>query len=256
MMRNEALTREEVANAAPSICAAHAYAGASDRYRFIQTSEVLAVLDGEGWHPVAASEQRVRSPERRGYQKHMIRLRRRGGTIVDVTPEIVLVNSHDARCALQFHAGLFRLVCENGLIIADTSFGKIRMPHVGFDSDMVRDAAAEFARRVPMISARVDEMRSLMLTTGQQRELAQRAIEMRWGTKRPVGTVEVLAPRRGADEGSDLWTVYNVVQENIIRGGLLPLDRRSQRTRAVRAIDSQVRLNASLWQKAVEILES
>jgi hypothetical protein len=39
-----------------------------------------------------------------------------------VFPQILLTNSHDGKNAFQFQAGLYRLVCSNGLVIADTQF--------------------------------------------------------------------------------------------------------------------------------------
>ena len=36
-----------------------------------------------------------------------------------VYPQILLTNSHDGKNAFTFTAGLFRLICENGLVIAD-----------------------------------------------------------------------------------------------------------------------------------------
>ena len=63
----------------------------------------------------------------------------------------------------------------------------------------------------------------------------------------------LLVPRRAEDAGDDLWRTFNVVQENVLRGGLRPADgfRRLARTRAIRAIREDVRLNSGLWDLAL-----
>jgi hypothetical protein len=61
----------------------------------------------------------------------------------------------------------------------------------------------------------------------------------------------LLKARRTEDEGADLWTVMNRVQENLIRGGVSDARRdRGGRLRSVRSlkgIDSKVSLNKGLW---------
>ena len=61
---------------------------------------------------------------------------------------------------------------------------------------------------------------------------------------------DVLAPRRGADRSPDLWTTANVVQENVIKGGLRGVSAttgRGRKTRAVASVAEDVRLNRALW---------
>lgn len=63
----------------------------------------------------------------------------------------------------------------------------------------------------------------------------------------------MLAPRRHADAGNDLWRTFNRVQENAIRGGMSAWDRdaaghrRRTTTRDVNGIDADVRINKALW---------
>jgi hypothetical protein len=112
---------------APSVFAASPLPGVSERYAFVPTAQIVSRLRGAGWIPVTAFEQRVRLDERRGFQKHLLRFQRadmvpaRG----EYTPELVLVNSHDRSSAYQLHAGLFRFVCGNGMIVADTTFERV-----------------------------------------------------------------------------------------------------------------------------------
>jgi len=82
---------------------------------------------------------------------------------------------------------------------------------------------------------------------------------------RPVSVSEsrihpgmLLRARRVEDQGVDLWTTTNRVQENLIRGGVADGRRNSRgvlRTvRALRGIDSKVTINKGLWGIAERLL--
>ena len=62
--------------------------------------------------------------------------------------------------------------------------------------------------------------------------------------------------RRPIDEGNDLWRVFNVVQENVMRGGIAGRSAtgRASCSRAIRAIREDVRINNDLWQLAVAMI--
>jgi hypothetical protein len=67
---------------------------------------------------------------------------------------------------------------------------------------------------------------------------------------------QILSPRRWQDESNDLWTTYQRVQENLIKGGLSGRNVKGGRmhTRAVRGIDGDVKLNRALWVMAETLL--
>jgi len=57
------------------------------------------------------------------------------------------------------------------------------------------------------------------------------------------------------DRAPDLWTTFNRVQENIIKGGVRGRNATGKRTttRAVNGIDQGVKLNRALWVLAEEM---
>ena len=61
--------------------------------RTFPTITVLESLQREGFQPFFACQTRVRDPGRRGYTKHMLRLRRAGEINGEHVPEIILLNS-------------------------------------------------------------------------------------------------------------------------------------------------------------------
>lgn len=242
---------------APSVFADSPYHAMSDRYGFIPTATVVDALRSEGWFPVQAREQRVRLEDKRGFTRHVVRLRRDGlslDKVGDTIPEIVLLNSHDGTSAYQMHAGLFRLVCSNGLVVADTTFGKISIRHSGDVVGRVIEGTAEIVQDLPRLSESVREMQAIDLRPEERRAFANAALGLR-DSALPVEPEQALRPRRYADNASDLWTTFNVVQENVIRGGLRSRTSTGRRThtRAIGSIQEDTRLNKALWQLAEEM---
>ena len=75
-------------------------------------------------------------------------------------------------------------------------------------------------------------------------------------TKARISPALLLNPRRYGDDANDLWTTLNCVQENVIRGGqrdtsrLRPDGSRMPKTRAIKGIDEDMKLNKALWEMA------
>jgi hypothetical protein len=158
------LSDEELRRCAPSIFATQPIDTVSDRYSFLPTSSVLKGMRENGWLPVRAEQQSVRTEARRGFQKHLIRFARAehlgSWEKNQVRPEVVLLNSHDKSSADQLHCGLFRLVCSNGMVVADATFQRISIKHSGFNPDSVIEASFEVLGAVPDIMNKVRLPRS------------------------------------------------------------------------------------------------
>lgn len=257
MRTKNPLNKEQLQIVAPSVFAEQKFAERSDKYTFIPTIRLVEKLALEGWQPVAASEQRVRREDRQGFQKHMLRFRKFDGTqsmlnVGDSMVEIVLINSHDGSSAYQLQAGLFRLVCLNGLVLPDSTFENIKLKHQGFDPKDVIDASYRVIEEVPRIKAEMESLEEVELTNSEQYVFAESALELKYPDrdKRPIDPAQLLAARRYDDKKNDLWHTFNRVQENMIeKGGLTGLSstKRRIRTKPIRGIDENVKLNKALW---------
>ncbi len=62
---------------------------------------------------------------------------------------------------------------------------------------------------------------------------------------RPVTTADILTPRRREDYGKDLWSAYQTIQENMLKGGISGRNARGKRihTRTIHSIDTDIKLN-------------
>lgn len=89
--RDRPLTREELMQVVPSVFGEEKHTSRSENYTWIPTITVLESLQREGFQPFFACQTRVRDPGRRGYTKHMLRLRRDGEINGQHVPEIILL---------------------------------------------------------------------------------------------------------------------------------------------------------------------
>jgi Domain of unknown function (DUF932) len=256
-----ALSNDELQNLAPSIFASQPVADVSARYSFLPTASILEGMRNHGWLPVRAEEQKVRTKTRQGFQKHLIRFARvenLNWAKNEVRPEIVLLNSHDKSSAYQLHCGLLRLVCLNGMVVADATFQRISIKHLGFSPDSVIQASFEVLDAVPQIMDKVQLFQDRILTDAERLALATGAAAHRWEDlgKAPVNPSLLLNPRRYGDGAKDLWTTLNTIQENITKGGQRDRSRRRSdgsrmpKSRAIKGIDEDLRLNKALWHMA------
>ncbi|HFY0470459.1 TPA: DUF932 domain-containing protein, partial [Escherichia coli] len=104
-----------------------------------------------------------------------------------------------------------------------------------------------------------DAMQSLVLPPPARQALAQAALTYRYGDEhQPVTTADILTPRRREDYGKDLWSAYQTIQENMLKGGISGRSAKGKRihTRAIHSIDTDIKLNRALWVMAETMLES
>jgi len=257
---NSPLANEEIRRMASSVFAEQPISAVSDRYSFVPTSSILDGMREIGWMPVAAQQQLVRNDERRGFQKHLLRFQRREhvGTDIANRPEVLVLNSHDKSSAYQIHVGVFRFVCSNGMILADSVFESISIKHYGFNPERIIEASFGILESVPQLMDDIKEMQDIRLTDIQRKAFAVGALALKWGEpeKAPIRPEKVLEPLRWQDSGSDLYSTLNVVQEHLVKGGDKDYGKRnaigrvSPRTRSVKGIDENVRLNKALWHMA------
>ncbi|HYQ93048.1 MAG TPA: DUF932 domain-containing protein [Candidatus Competibacteraceae bacterium] len=247
------LTRDELQRLAPSGFATGAHHRVTARYQFISTLDLIEGLEQEGWFPVSASESRARTADRDGFTQHLLRFRRLDGRVPlvgDSFPEIVLINSHDGSCAYRLHAGLFRLACSNGLIIASATMGQLRRRHTGDALRDVIEGTYDIVEELPAIAGQVDRFQELELKPAEQVAFAEAALTLRWEPARaPVTPAQLLHARRPEDDNPTLWMTYQRVQENLLKGGQKSARRAGRRTttRAIQSVDGNVKLNQALW---------
>ena len=250
------LSNDQLFRAAPAIFAEAPHEKVSDKYTFIPTIDIVEGLRNEGWYPVKAQQSRARSELGANFAQHQIRFRHDDRALVeegDVIPEVVLYNSHNAGSSFQFSAGLYRLACSNGLVVPDTVLAGGRVRHVGDVQGEVIEGVFEVLNDSEDVIENVRELQAVETTAEERELLARSASLLRWEEgKAPVTPKQLLQTRRWGDERPDLWTQFNVIQENILRGGQRgrASTGRRLRTQPVGAPDKNIGINKALWELA------
>lgn len=261
-----ALSVDDLRRNAPSIYAEHPRANVSSRYTFVSTAQVVDLLESEGWAPVRASQQRVRLEDRQGFQMHEIRFARRSDLaaaehkVGDTRPEMILQNAHDGTRAYRIDAGLYRLVCRNGLTVADAAFAHVAIRHLDVSAERFAAAAQAVAESTPRVLETVARWQAIGLTATAREEFARKAAALRWepgqAIARAMSPDKLLRPVRYGDVQTDLRTTFNVVQEHLLRGGdsyvpvIIGQPLRRNTTRPVGSLPEAQKLNKALWNLA------
>ena len=261
LRRNEPLTDEQMRRVAPSIYAEEKHVSRSERYAYIPTADVLKGLRAEGFEVFCVQQARCRNEDKRDHTKHLLRLRnvRQMGKAMEVgdsVTEICLLNSHDGSSSYQMFAGVFRLICLNGLMVPDTTLGSIKVPHTGKVQDKVIDGAFDILDGCTRVIESRDQMKAVALSPSEQMIFARAALDLRYDEgSAPIKADQLLTPRRIEDGAHDLWTAFNRTQEHLVRGGLPGRTANNDitRTREITGIDQNVRLNKALWTLAEEM---
>ena len=252
------LSNQELQRIAPSLFATEPYHRVSDRYHFIPTIDVIENLKHHGWYPMQIQQTRVRKLEKEGYQRHLVRLRHMDDMLSpkpDVV-EMLLFNSHDRSTAFTIGAGVYRFVCANGLVVAKKSFEHIKIRHIGHKEQKVAEAVELVMQKRPLIEQEIQRFASLTLSREQKLHFAQQAAALRFEKHLYVEPTQLLQPKREADTKNDLYTVMNVVQENLIRGGMPGINiktNRRFRSRKIDNIEKETAINQGLWPLAQEM---
>jgi hypothetical protein len=253
---------------APSVFAEQPYEGMSAKYRFFPTSEILAGMRQQGFVPVQAGQGATRVPGKADFTKHIIRFRHPDLTAqYDATmgreeiPEIVLRNGHDGTAAYDIFAGIFRMICMNGCVAASQDFGHIHVRHSGRKNllDDVIEGSYTVVEDLPKLATSVEHMKSVTVSFPQQLAFAKAALVAR-DTAIDLDPQRLLTARRYDDHTElggqrTVWKTFNVVQENLVRGGAQGRGATGRRAslRAVTNPNADLKLNRALWTLADEL---
>jgi len=227
LQSTEFLSLEEIKEIAPSVFTTNGSKDTSDKYTHIPTDRVIRDLELLGWKVADVKEVSARKDTTIGYQKHLVVFRNDDVVITGedgdtVYPQILLTNSHDGKNSFKFQAGLFRMICENGLVIADESFEDYSIRHMGYDFESLQSLIKEMVANLDVTVESMNKMKQIELDEKQQIELAKKLLEVRLedtGNTYDKNQPEMINwSQRKEDNGVDLWSVFNRQQENIMEG--------------------------------------
>ena len=255
------LSKENMKSLAPSIFAEKPSSEVSKHYTHIPTTKVIDDMEMLGWKPIEAKEVKARKNSTRGFQKHLIVFRNddvviNGEDGDTVFPQILLTNSHDGKNAFQFQAGLFRLVCSDGLVIADAQFEGAKMRHMGYTFEDLQEKIKEMVEKLPLTVESMNKMKAQEMEEEQIIQFAKDALNTRFKedelNRIQIDLKELVNPVRKEDAGSDLWSVFNVVQEKIIEGDFeYRAGGKVRKAREIKNFKQDMKINKELFEVAL-----
>ena len=239
--------------------------GLSKHYSFVPTVNVINDFRSLGYEVVDAKQVKARKKSTNGYQKHLItfehpKYKTEGNKEY---PQILLTNSHDGGNAFTLSAGIFRLVCSNGLVIKTEDYGSTRLVHKGYSFEAVQKLVKEFEKTADEALTKVTAMKEVDLTKDLQIEFAKEAALLRFKSKsfnmdnigKVVDLDDILNAERKEDEGDRLWEVFNRVQESIINGKFHYLSNTKRRkARPIKNFKQNIEVNKKLSELAFALV--
>lgn len=246
------LSNDQLIAKASSIGATAPACNVSDKYSFIPTINAVNHLRDAGWKPIEARQGSPRLFEKRNFQRHSITFTKPELDLGDRRLQMTLYNSHDCGSSYILSGGVYRLVCSNGMVVGSNQ-AEYRHRHIGFNADHFIESAKFVANKMNKIATNLTKWESIELTPNEQGIFASAAHEVMFQGKNPtIQPNQLLIARRAADKGDDLWTTFNRIQENVIKGGLRGQSARGRRsqTRGITSIHRDKTLNQSLWSMA------
>ncbi len=255
--------------------------GLSKHYSFVPTMKVVNDLRALGYEVVDAKQVKARKKSTNGYQKHMITFEHPDYKVDQVKeveiadgvtetqvhkpteyPQILLTNSHDGGNAFTLSAGIFRLVCSNGLVIKSEDYGSSRLVHKGYSFEAVQKLVQEFEGTISEVLTKITAMKQKQLTDAQMIQFAKQAALLRFkaasyneGNIADVVDIdEIIEATRPEDAGNGLYEVYNRVQESLINGKYhYKLGTKHRKGRPIKNFKQNIDVNKKLSELAFEL---
>jgi len=281
---NSALDTATIERLAPAVFSHQKAQHLTDRYVSLHTSDLIPVMQDYGYVPVQAAQRGSRKSKNSGiileesgkvvesFNAHLISFAHRDLLQQDLRPEIILYNSHDGSSSVQLYAGCYRFICSNG-IVAGEGFNQ-RMYHSKSGMSGFEEMLKSTVESLPAMQERIAMLKGVTLSVGQQQELARLGVSTRWdmlpndiegitGTYATANTLKAaLHPSRYEDSSADAFTVFNRIQETVIRGKAYVQSFTKaapfgnvRKARPVASAKESIRINSELWDAMETVAE-
>ena len=256
------MSDEEIRLKSPSVFTQKPSKEVSKHYTHIPTTKVINDMRTLGWDVVDTQQVKARTDGTLGVQKHLVVFRNpdvviNGENGDTVFPQILLTNSHDGKNSFTFTAGLYRMICSNGLVISTTQFEDVKIRHMGYSFEELQVQIRGMVEKLPLTVESMNKMKEVNLEEEKAVDFARKALQTRFpkeDLKRiKIDIKELLSPVRKEDSGNDLWSVFNVVQEKIIEGDFeYVMGNKVRKARQIKNFRQDQKINRELFDLALE----
>jgi len=291
LSKSTKLSKEELREIAPSIFSTTPSPEVSSKYSHIPTDKLIDDMELLGWIAIDAKEVKARQASTKGFQKHLVVFRNpeivinqlpegitrddksptgyrkadgtfaKANSIDTVFPQILLTNSHDGKNAFTFTAGLFRMICENGLVISTNEFEKVSIRHMGYDFEELQKQINEMVEKLPLTVESMNKMIDTKMEEKAILDFAKNMLAVRFPEEElkriTIDMDEFITPVRPEDKGDDLWSVFNVIQEKIIEGDFdYTIGTKHRKARQIKNFKQDMDLNSKMFDVALQYVNA
>lgn len=245
---------DEMQRRAPALFALQAHPKMSEKYAFTNTYDILLHIHNKGFKVTSVMGGSKK------FNKFMVRMRHKDLDLRDRAPEIIIIDSHDGTSRIKLVLGMIEFICMNGMVAGDLLYSKSFVHRVPDLMAQIMLEVDDIQTPIDNMLKRVERMQNYQTNVGERMLLADAATRVRFGDDRPAGFIadmrrRLLEVRRAADNDNNLYTVMNVIQENILRGGMhYQSGNRLLRMAPINNVGRNIDINQRLWQEAERLV--
>jgi len=210
---------------------------------YIETIDVVQKLQNEGWRLEGVAESRNKN---RKVDFNYVQLQhpdfnvRNSNGKNEALASITIQNSCSGAKPLDMSLGAFRLVCSNGLVRMDNA-EHTKIKHTEINYNKLPQLISELNNKALILSDEIERMRNTNMSVDDIKKFAYDAAKLRFGSEVKEDHIEnLLKLNRIEDEGTDVWKVFNRIQENL--------------TMSVRDMRQDFQLNKELFGMANQLI--
>jgi len=247
----------------PAVIGTEKWCERSSKYNFVSTDEIVNVFEQNNWnvHKVSQVHNQKRTQHKKDFSKHLVTFTNPDLKEVNgIVPEILVINSHDGSTPFKMLAGFFRFVCANGMIVSDGQFEPISVRHKKLAPEIIEEGIKRYIDIVPEIVGKTEEMNYLIMNPVEQLQLSTNIINRIWEDDKPFHASTLIEYRRSEDKERTLFNTYNVIQENIMKGGITSnfntKTGKKRKSREITNITKSVKINQILWEETDKFLQA
>ena len=184
---------------------------------YIETLDAIKMLQNEGWQLKGVAEQRGKN---RKISSHYAQLHHPDFAVLnkhgktEALASITLSNSCTGIQPLNMDLGAFRLVCSNGAVRFDRA-AESNIKHTEVNYRDLPQIIAKMNNKAIILAEEISNMKRKQLSVDDMKKFAFEAARLRFDDIIEMNVEDLLRINRIEDEGNDVWTVFNRIQENL-----------------------------------------
>ena len=255
------MTDDEIKAKAPAVFGRQ-HSSLSDAYAFVRTGNIVRQMRALGY---AVQSVKQTNPRKRDAStvRHSVTmclardLSKLGKELIG-RPTVTLINSNNGRSKFRWMQGYFRLACSNGLIIGEITASAALIHRAG-EIAQLNEVLKQITERQQKANEVIGRWGQIILPKASQHHLALEMAKLRFGvTAGKYDLDSALIVRRPEDEGDDLWTVFNRLQESYVRGGVSYMGNGGdvRMSRAIDGVVADTSFNLAAWGVAEKVAKS